>query len=356
MARPSDEELKQLYSEHDGVITHIARALKKPRNTVDTWYSQMGIRGKGRGGPKTREKIEREEALGPSIELPEFADDDISTREIINIMKRRYSKRFDAKQQRTWFPVKVNVKGPVGLAFMGDPHVDDDGCNWPLLDEHCRLLRENADYCFAVNIGDTENNWIGRLISKYADQETSKKTAHALTKWLLLESGVNWLCWLMGNHDMWGELTTIMREMNIKKVPMEDWDARFRLTFPNKQECRVFAAHNFEGHSMWNTLHGPMRAARTKSVAHLYVCGHHHNWALHQEELASREFTAWAVRTRGYKFIDHYAEVHGHMPQREGATILAVIDPDASCPSQFVQCFADLEHGIDYLKFKRRDL
>lgn len=287
----------------------------------------------------------------PPVALPAFPEDDISAEELIGLMKRRYAKRDEAHRARQWFPIRVNMEGPIGVLWFGDPHVDDDGCNWPLLERHVELARQPG--IFGANIGDTTNNWSGRLARLFANQETSQKTARTLARWFLTESGVTWLLWILGNHDAWGDGSDILRLMNTETIPMEDWQARFRLVFPNGREARIHAAHNFPGNSMWNTLHGPQKAAHTKAEAHLYVAGHTHNWALHQEESASREFTYWLARARGYKHLDSYAENLGHAPQKEGAAILAVFDPDATSMTGFLTCFADPEEGADFLTWKR---
>lgn len=289
----------------------------------------------------------------PGFELPTFPDDDIPPEEIVESMKRRFSKRQEHHQAKKWFPIKITMDGPVGIAWLGDPHVDDDGCNWPLLDNHLSIIA-NTEGMFGANIGDSANNWAGRLIKLYADQETSKATAHKLVKYMLFHHGVKWLLWLMGNHDLWADGSRILKEIGGHVVPMEDWQAQFKLVFPNNREARIWAAHQFQGHSMWNTLHGPQRSAHTKAEAHLYVCGHTHNWALHQEESASREFTYWLARARGYKFIDSYAEEHGHFSQQEGAAVVSVFDPSAPNEVSFVQCFADLPQGAAYLSWLRK--
>ena len=135
-------------------------------------------------------------------------------------------------------------------------------------------------------------------------------------------------------------------------APMEDWSARIKLEFPNGRIGKVHAAHNFKGHSQWNTLHGLQKAAHMKEDADLYVAGHTHNWALHQEESASRDFTYWLARCRGYKFLDEYADVLGYLPQQGGASIVSVFDPNAE-GSGFVQCFADVASAARYLTWLR---
>jgi UDP-2,3-diacylglucosamine pyrophosphatase LpxH len=206
---------------------------------------------------------------------------------------------------------------------------------------------------FGVNVGDTTNNWVGRLTRLFGDQDTSQNTARKLARWLLADSGVTWLAWIMGNHDAWNEGIEILKGMNGSQIPMEDWQARFSIVFPNGKVCKTWVAHNFAGNSIWNSLHGAQRAAHTKAEAHIYACGHLHNWAIHQEESASRDFTYWLLRAKGYKAFDDHAEHLGHFPQQEGEAITAVIDPHAKSEAGFVQCFADMELAADFLTFLR---
>lgn len=286
-----------------------------------------------------------------NVVLPEFPEDDIPVEDIIETMTRRYEKRITYQATKRWFEIKVKDPLPMCLAIVGDPHVDDNGCNWPLLRSHIEAMKKPG--VRACNIGDTTNNWSGRLVHLWGEQDTSKKTAWKLAKWFLTEAGIPWIVQILGNHDVWQDGAHISRLMNCPIVPMEDWQAKFKLVFPNERECRIWAAHNFPGNSQWNSLHGPQKAAHMKEQAHIYAAGHTHNWALHQEESASREFTYWLARARGYKFIDSYAEQLGHFSQDEGATIAAVINPNAKTEAAFVQCFSDFETGVDYTQWLR---
>jgi transposase-like protein len=288
----------------------------------------------------------------PEVSYPTFPDDDLPTEELIEIARRRNRKRLAHAASRKWYPIKVNIAGPIAVAFIGDPHVDDDGCNWDLLYRDCALLRD-TEGAFAVNVGDTTNNWVGRLSRLFANQEASQETARKFARWMLADSGVRWLTWIMGNHDLWNEGEEILRRMRTTHVPMEDHQAQFDIVFPNKRHCRTWVAHQFPGNSMWNSLHGHQRAAHLKSEAHIYAAGHTHNWAIHQEESASRDFTYWLLRARGYKFVDDFAEKLGHHQQQEGATITAVIDPEAKTGASYIQCFADLEPAMQYLGWLR---
>lgn len=351
---PTDEELIELHKRYQGNVTAISRFLNKPRATVEHWYKkQLNLPATGTPGVGA---IEKAEALAaePKPVLPELPDGKLPTEHVLEYLQKHSEKQMEYKDARRWFPIKMPEDRPIGVAFVGDPHLGDSGCNYKLLRRDVDIMA-NTDGMYAVNIGDVANNWIGTLQRLYGEQESSRATERQLADWFLNESGVSWLVWLMGNHDLWGDFSEVLRGYNIKKIPMEDWQAQFKLVFPNGRECKIWASHNFRGHSLWNSLHGPQKAAHTKAQADIYAAGHTHNWALHQEESASKRFVYWLARSRGYKFVDEYADRLGHQPQKEGATVCAIIDPHADTMAGFVQCFADLEKAASYLEWLRNN-
>lgn len=334
------QEAVEALQKHDS-ITAAAKALGIPRTTLQSRLARAAQAG-----------LEQERTAVP--EAAPLPPPDLSTEEVLNLMSRRFELRSAHAAAKRWRRYTVPTSGPYALMFFGDPHVDDDGCNWNLLQDHCALARETPNL-YGVSVGDVTNNWVGRLMRLYGEQETSRNTAWRLTKWLLQESGVPWWLWIHGNHDQWNESIPVIEGMNTHSISMEDWQAKVTLVSPNGHETRLWVAHNFPGTSQWNKLHGPQKAAQMKDWAHLYVAGHHHNWALHQEEHDHREFVYWLARVRGYKFMDTYADHLGFGEQRYGASMVCVVDPDAS-KLNALTCFADPHEGVDFLKFKRRKL
>ena len=286
------------------------------------------------------------------VQLPQFPDDDIPVEDILNTMERRFKKRHSAKIARDWYKVKIkNDNLAIGLCFVGDPHIDSNGCNIELLRRDVSLMKQPG--FFGVNIGDTtDGDWPGRLMRLHAKSDQSMETARRLAEWFLNDT-VEWLAWIMGNHDLWGADSDLLKAKNIKNIPMSDWAAKWQIEFDNGRRCKIVSSHDFAGRSIWNSLHSNQRAATTTVEAHIFASGHTHNWAIHQEENAHREFVYWLIRSRGYKFIDEYGERLGHASQQHGATICAVIDPLAKSEVTFVQCFSDLAEASEYLIWKR---
>jgi len=287
----------------------------------------------------------------PELEFPKLPSSEPTAEELIAQACKRFESHQQARDARRWMEIKIKSTKPVGVCFMGDPHVDNPGCNWPLLKRDIDIL-ENTEGMYAVNIGDLTDNWVGRLIKLYADQEMSKKQAWKLAKYLIRDAKIKWLCHILGNHDMWNDGPYLIKANAHPIVPVEEWQSRFQLVFPNETRIRVHVAHDFPGSSIWNSMHGPQKASMLLEEADIYACGHKHNWAINESENSQRDFVYWLIRARGYKSIDHYADQRGYGSQRYGSSIVAIIDPNATGPSK-VRCIPDLQEAAEYLTWKR---
>ena len=285
-------------------------------------------------------------------QLPIFPDADIEANDILDHMDKRFTQRKKLDDALQWFPIKMKTDKPIGLAIVGDPHIGNNGCNIPLLRRDVALMAETPGV-HAVNIGDTVDNWSARLIFAYSENDVSRHTERLLARWFLQETGVPWLMFLLGNHDLMdGEFATYLKA--ISAIPVLDWSAKFELQFPGGKVCRVDLAHNHKGTSIYNPLHGQKRQALWNGAecADIIAAGHHHNAAAVQEETSDGRIITLA-RARGYKYIDHWAATHGFPDNQHGATIMFVIDPLANSAIKFVQPFLDLEAGCEYLTYMR---
>jgi len=327
----SKEDLDSLLDSY-GSIRKASAALGIPKSTLTDWVR------------KYREEKNEEDARND-----EYGD--LSIRERLEFDRRRFLARAKKKDDAKWFGVRVKEDLPYGVLWFGDPHLDDNYCNLDLLLRHVDIAQE--DYIYGGNIGDTTNNWQGRMARLWANQDTSQKTAKERAEWFMFESGVNWLVWLIGNHDAWGDDGDFYHRLGAKRVPVIDWRAQFVLQHPSGNDVRVDAAHGRKGRSDWNELHGLVRAAKREEEADLYLSGHTHNFGMEQLEIAERGFCAWLCQIRGYKWYDTWAWQNGFFNGRHGAAILSIIDPNETDKSRRITCFSDVERGMDYLGFLR---
>lgn len=283
-----------------------------------------------------------------NVSYPVHPDDDIPVEEIIDLMARRYEKRREHADSKSSQTIRINSDQPVVIAFVGDPHLDDDGCDWPKLLADIELMK--TPHVYAVNIGDVTNNWLDKLGHLYAKQETSLKTARKLIKWFLTPegAGLRWLAWVMGNHDLWASGSDIIRGMNVNQVVMDDWSAKWTLEFENGYRVPFWTAHDFPGSSQWNSMHGLMKAALMRGGAAVYVAGHRHEAALHWQPIADQNASYWALRCKGYKSIDSHAVRLGYGSTDDGHTVAVVIDPREPDSREQVQGFKSLRAAVAY--------
>jgi hypothetical protein len=336
------ERAQRTLEAHDHSRAAAAAELGVPVTTLKNWISKGWIDSPDPRPMRGNDSTPR----GGTVAFPMQIDDDLPIEDIIQINRKRFEKRAAAAEARRGQAIEISTNDPVVIAFVGDPHLDDDGCDWPQLLADIELLKQ--PHVYAISIGDTTNNWTGKLMRLYANQETSRKTARKMIKWFLVESGVNWLVWIMGNHDEWESGADIIRLMNVNSIVMDDWSARFTIAFRNGVEVPMWCAHDFPGSSQWNRMHGLMKAAMMRGGAAVYACGHRHVAGLHWEPLEDQGASYWALRCKGYKALDSHATRLGYGKTDDGHTTAVVIDPREEDGRERIQGFKSLRAAVAY--------
>jgi hypothetical protein len=281
-----------------------------------------------------------------------FPTDDESIDELLDRSCRRFERGAAKRKIETWFPIQLpELTGQAfGVAWVGDPHMDDEYCNWPRLRKDLALISKTKGL-YGACVGDLTNNWVGKLIRLYGDQSDSKRTARQKIKWFLQDCGIDWRLMLLGNHDMWAEGDAIIGHLVKDLTMLGVWEAKVEFV-AGQHRYRVHAAHSFRGQSILNPTHGLMRAARySGSPADLYVAGHTHTTASQSFEIGDKYVRHLLVS--GYKGHDLHAVTNGFNQAQNGATGVSIFNPRASSAAGRVTIFEDLETGCDVLKFMR---
>jgi len=321
-------------------------------NPNSLWTSLTGIKTKHGLVPLEIPELGAVPRKAPGLTFPVFPSDEIPTSEILDHLERQYAQQATAAAARKWFSIAVDDNLPIAINWFGDPHLGSPGCNIKLLRRDVEIVAKTPGM-FGGNVGDTVDNWGGRLLRLYAESDVSKKTERQLARWFLQDSGVPWLIWLHGNHEsMSSEFKLYMDGLGAEQVPMIDWRAQFKVTFPNGAEMRIDAAHDHKGHSMWNDLHGQERASVMEEQADIYIAGHRHNWAFKVKETVDGRVVN-LVRCRGYKFLDDYAVRWQFPQQQQGASMVTLLDPVTDSPTERIRVFADTRAAADYLTYLR---
>ena len=334
-----------------GSIAAAARALGLPRTTLDHQY-QKAILASGSEDVRTvyQAKTAKQQAFVPPPEV----DPNLPIEDLLDQASKRYQQLHKSETASTWPVIKIHDLLPIGVLWFGDPHLGDNGCNIDLIRHHAAIC-EATPGLYGANIGDTTNNWPtnGKLASQWAKQDASIATEQRLAKWLMTEAGVEWLLWLIGNHDAWANGAAMLRAINCKGIFMQDWEARFILEFPNGVQIKIHAAHNFKGFSDWNPMHGPLRAAIKSSDADLYIAGHLHLPGSMQINLQGSGRFPLLLRVASYKRHDLYAKTGGFDDHDVGSAVLTIFNPMAKDRSGKIIHFFDIEAGAEFLTMLR---
>ena len=279
-------------------------------------------------------------------------EDDIPIEELIESRKVRFKQLDGRKKKQRIRTVKVKMRGPIAITHFGDPHVDDDGCNWPEL-LRCVEVVSRTPGMFAGNIGDTTNNWVGRLQKLWAHQSTTVDEAVRLAHWRF--HSMPWLYCVLGNHDKWNQGSQLMKYLTkgARIAVFAANTARVELEFPTGLPIRIVARHDFKGSSIWNRAHGPMRESKLNPWGDIYISGHRHIWVSHNEEGTDGK-PRWSIIVRGFKQYDEYAEECGFYEHKHGETCTTIIDPTHSSPMERIKLYWDIEEAAEVLKWKRK--
>jgi hypothetical protein len=247
--------------------------------------------------------------------------------------------------------VQVNDPGPIGVLLVGDPHVDDDGCDIGRLEDDLSTVGRTKGM-YAGHIGDLTNNWVGRLARLYAHQSTTFSDGLRLTAWMLGLAPNLFV--VNGNHDLWNQGGDLLRFI-VSAGAHQSHGARLALRWPNGKEVRLHARHDFPGKSQFSDTHGMKREILFGHRDHILVAGHTHVDEARIEPSLEGD-VHWFFRVSGYKVIDEYAKEHRFRPKRLAPSVALVIQPNAP-PAEVVKPFWDVEAAADWLKFlrKRRD-
>lgn len=274
--------------------------------------------------------------------------------ELIEFRNKQYLQKAKSKDSRRLINIDINIDGPVGIAHFGDPHVDDDGTNLAQIFHYVDVLNK-CEGMFSGNLGDIQNNWIGRLQALYGAQSTSARESWRLTEYFV--SKVQWLYLVAGNHDVWsGEGDPLEFMMRDHKGLYERFGARMNLRFPNGKEIRINARHTFKGNSIWNTAHGVARAAQTGWKDHILTCGHTHVSGYQVLKDPSSGLVSHALQVASFKIYDSYADKLGLDDKNIFNCPVTIIDPRfEDYDNRLITTIFDPIMASKYLTFLRKD-
>ncbi|MGE0289103.1 MAG: hypothetical protein AB7I42_22745 [Bradyrhizobium sp.] len=131
---------------------------------------------------------------------PELPEEVAPIGELRERRLKEWDRRSRAFEARKFIEVQIHIDGPIGILAAGDLHLDDPGCNWPLVEQHVELVQQ-TEALFAGCVGDVQNAWVGKLARLYGNQSTSAREAWVLCEWWVHALAEKLLFISAGNHD-----------------------------------------------------------------------------------------------------------------------------------------------------------
>lgn len=372
ISKLSPEQQADLIKKLSEGVSHraIAREFDVSRGTVSGYAKKYLQDGKAKPdfleNVKQAKAKELAETMTTFSQIFEKMDEEITTNrkteDLIDLLVQESQKKIAADTAKKNFNVNVKIDGPVGISFFGDPHLDNEGCDWLALKNDVQLVKQ-TEGMFAANIGDTTDNWVGRLAKFYQHQKISRSEALQLTEWLFKE--LPWLFIVFGNHDHWNSDTGNVLDyiMKIAEVPgyKVEHDARFNLHFPNGNIATVRARHNFAGKSAMNPVHGMVKETQLNLKDDILVCGDWHHSGYQpiwyneggKGHAMGGPILCHAIRLGTYKRVDSYAAECGFKDENWSPNMVAIIDPYTNNPVDKVKIEYSVEAGADRLTWMR---
>lgn len=235
--------------------------------------------------------------------------------------------------------------GPYGILFMGDPHMDDDGCDLDRLDSDFVLVN-SVPRLFAACLGDLTNSWIGRLAGLYSKQHTTDEDAEQLIEWFV--SSADWLFIVLGNHDKWSPLAArICREYGVRHV---SHGGKFTIV-SGSSSIKIDARHSHRGSSLYNPAHAQLMKAFRGSDCDIVVGGHYHKSGYSFCKNPETGKMTHAISVGAYKRFDEFAYERDFPDLTISPSVLCVVD--TSRPEEGrISVFHDVDEGAEYLRWK----
>lgn len=351
----SDAVLHETYTrvmQHGGV-TLAARAMGLNRATLEARWHRARVWAEAQGLPIRETGPQPMTPVDHAFEIAPLPDELPTADELIARRKKQFGRKREAAEARHLVNVTVRREGPIGLAFVGDPHVDDNGTDIDLLEQHLTLIKKH-DCLLPLGIGDYSNNWVGRLARLHGQQSVSAAEAWVLVEWLV--KAVDWLVLVSGNHDAWsGDGDPIKWMAKAARVQYESNGVRLGLTLPNGRVIRVNARHDFRGSSMWNTSHGIAKAATQGWRDHVLTAGHTHVSGIQVVRDPMSGLISHCLRIGSYKRLDRFADERGLPNQTFTVCPVVVVRPQyGDDDNRLLTTFFEPETAALFLQWLRR--
>ena len=333
-------------------IADVSKAFRAAKRGVYRMAST--IRGLSPTALVDRDKIYHDENKKIAAEIPSLPDGERPIEEVIKQALQENQRQQQFHAARNIIDVRINHDGPIAVALLPDPHLDDSGTDLASAIKHAEIIRDTPGM-YAVCVGDFLNNFHALRSMHYLNDESVLKVSETfrLQEWWLEQMAAKFVGIASGNHDAWPSrcldpLGMALNKLQISGIYGTD-QVRVRLNLPSGSSFIYLIRHIFPGHSKYNAAHGVLAWLLEQWQGETAVIGGHKHVASHvsiSRDWEGESRVVHGVQLSSYKKIDQYAVTRGFRKCDPFTTPALVHTPDGK--TRFVPT---IEEAQDWLKF-----
>lgn len=259
--------------------------------------------------------------VNASEQLPDALD-------VLERAKSRYQHLKALMDRRKSQVIKFN-SWPVGIAFVADQHIGNEGVDYGRLFDEARLIASTPNL-YVVQVGDLIDNFIiGKLLSLRMQTTISIPEEWSLAKYYLDLLGPKLLASVSGNHEQWSAAMAGVDQLrqtlaSIRPGALYNTDELMVSIQVGQRLIPSRIRHKWQYNSVFNPTHGIERAfERDQGRPFLLGVGAHTHVSGLVRQFNAGGRTGLAVLCGSYKVYDSYAATLG-APEPNGSTAIVV--------------------------------
>ena len=238
---------------------------------------------------------------------------------------------------------------PIGIVFMADHHIGEDGVNYQLMEDDQKLIKATKG-AYQIFVGDINNNDV-RHVQSMIESNTSPSRQMCLMDYYLSIAGERLLIYIKGNHDEMTKSVSGLDHLDeyfkSKRIPYGGNGQILVNAHVGNQVYKVLATHKYRYNSSFNPTHTNKRLWEMgRENADVLVVAHNHSPSC--EPFYKHGKLKWGIRPGSYLVTRNFERNVGYNDGEADFQVLILY------PDRKDMCVIHrLHHGLNFLRSER---
>lgn len=240
---------------------------------------------------------------------------------------------------------------PVGIVFVADNHIGNDGVDYDRMFEEAELIASTPNL-YVIQVGDLVDNFIvGKLMKVRMHTTISIPEEWALAKYYLELLGPRLLAVCGGNHDAWTSAMSGVDQLRSAVASLRPGllynpdELQFTVEVGGRA-WPVLVRHKWQYNSVLNPTHGIERSfERNQAKPFILGVGAHTHVSGLVRQFNAGGRTGTAVLCGSYKLYDSYAQQIGCATPNGSTAVTVIFHPEHG-----IMGYDNLNMAVEILK------